>query len=91
MLPLYAIFVVGFSTSVVSGAALMAVAVASLFGFSQAPITGIALLFLWGTLMTALGIVGIYVSRVYKDVRQRPPFIVADTIGFTDDNEDGIG
>jgi polyisoprenyl-phosphate glycosyltransferase len=88
MLPLYAIFVVGSVTSVASSVALIAAAMASLFGFSRTfAVTGISLLFLWGTLMTAVGIVGIYVSRVYKDVRQRPRFIVSDMIGFSEDND----
>jgi dolichol-phosphate mannosyltransferase len=40
------------------------------------------LLFLWATLMGAAGIVGVYVIRIYKDVRARPPFIVESTVGF---------
>lgn len=38
---------------------------------------------LWSTLMSAIGIVGIYVVRVFKEVRGRPRYIVADTIGLT--------
>lgn len=92
MLPLYIIFIVGFATSVVSSTVLIAAAVAWLFGFGRPfAVTGMSLLFLWGTLMTSLGTVGIYVSRVYKDVRRRPRFIIAGMIGFPEDDEDNVG
>jgi dolichol-phosphate mannosyltransferase len=42
------------------------------------------LVFLWATLMAAVSVVGIYVIRIYKDVRGRPPFIVESRIGFDD-------
>lgn len=34
--------------------------------------------FLWGSLMASTGIVGLYVSRIYKDVRHRPRYILKD-------------
>jgi len=40
--------------------------------------------FLWSLLMAAVAVVGIYVIRIYKDVRGRPPFIVESRIGFDD-------
>jgi dolichol-phosphate mannosyltransferase len=38
--------------------------------------------FLWALLMTAVAVVGVYVIRIYKDVRGRPAFIVASRVGF---------
>ncbi len=38
--------------------------------------------FCWSTLLAAVGVVGYYVMRVYKDVRGRPPYIVREAIGF---------
>jgi undecaprenyl-phosphate 4-deoxy-4-formamido-L-arabinose transferase len=36
--------------------------------------------FLFGVTLMGLGIVGEYIGRIYKDVRQRPFFIVRDTV-----------
>ncbi|MGB0683269.1 MAG: glycosyltransferase family 2 protein [Magnetovibrionaceae bacterium] len=41
-------------------------------------------LILWATLMVALGFVGIYVTRTFKETKQRPRYIVAERIGFDD-------
>ena len=38
--------------------------------------------FFWATTLTAIAAVGIYVIRIYKDVRGRPQYIVASTIGL---------
>lgn len=47
----------------------------------------VGLLFIWSSLMTALGIISIYILRIYKDVRGRPPYIIAEQLGF-DDRDD---
>ena len=44
--------------------------------------TIILILFLFGMLFFLIGIVGIYIARIYDEVKQRPNFIVADKIGF---------
>jgi dolichol-phosphate mannosyltransferase len=49
------------------------------------------LVFLWATLMAAVAVVGIYVIRIYKDVRGRPPFIVDSRIGFDDSRAHELG
>ena len=38
--------------------------------------------FFWATTVGAIGSVGIYVIRIYKDTRGRPQYIVSDTIGI---------
>ncbi len=38
--------------------------------------------FLWGSLMAAIGITGVYVARVYKDVRGRPRWLIAEAEGL---------
>ena len=35
----------------------------------------------WTTILAALAAVGIYVIRIYKDIRNRPQYIVASTLG----------
>jgi dolichol-phosphate mannosyltransferase len=51
---------------------------------SSSPLIGaMALLaFFWATTVGAIAAVGIYVVRVYKDVRGRPQYIVASTVGL---------
>jgi dolichol-phosphate mannosyltransferase len=44
-----------------------------------------ALAFFWATTLAAVGGVGLYVIRIYKDVRGRPAYIVKSIIG-NDDN-----
>ncbi len=44
--------------------------------------TIILILFLFGMLFFLIGIVGVYLARIYDEVKERPNFIVADRIGF---------
>jgi dolichol-phosphate mannosyltransferase len=41
-------------------------------------------LLLWTLTVAAIGIVGLYVIRIYKDVRGRPQYIVSETVGLDD-------
>jgi dolichol-phosphate mannosyltransferase len=83
--PIYLIFVFGFVATVLSLAALAAIVLGGVAGgLSGAAAMTAFMVFLWGSLMFAVGFVGVYVARVYKDVRGRPRFIVKDTIGFDD-------
>lgn len=45
-----------------------------------------AVTFFWATTLAAIGGVGIYIIRIYKDVRGRPPYIVKSIIGNEDHN-----
>lgn len=80
MAPIFLIFLFGGATAGVSLLGLLTVAVVG--GATAAWVW--FLLFLWGTLLFALGWVGIYVGRAYKDARGRPRYIIKDTIGFDD-------
>jgi glycosyltransferase involved in cell wall biosynthesis len=44
------------------------------------------LLFLWATTVGAIGIVGVYIVRIYKDVRGRPAYLVQSTFGLSKRN-----
>lgn len=85
MVPLFFILVVGIIATAVSALGL----VAALFGapFSEGTAMVLFLVLLWGSLMAALGIVAVYISRIYSDVRRRPGYIVRDTIGFPPGND----
>jgi dolichol-phosphate mannosyltransferase len=54
-------------------------------GSSAVSATALAALvvFLWATTIGVVSIVGIYIVRVYKDVRGRPHYIVASTVGLS--------
>ncbi len=43
------------------------------------------LLFLSGIQLVALGVVGLYLSKVYQEVKARPTYIARSTLGFGDD------
>jgi dolichol-phosphate mannosyltransferase len=44
--------------------------------------TIIIILFLFGLLFFFIGIMGIYISRIYEEVKRRPNFIVKEKVGF---------
>jgi dolichol-phosphate mannosyltransferase len=50
-----------------------------------------ALMFFWATTLGAIGVVGLYVIRIYKDVRGRPPYIVQSTIGLSESKAGDVG
>lgn len=60
--------------------AAIGLALAAVLLFAS-PMIGLLLL-LWATLMAAVAVIGIYIIRIYKDVRGRPQFIVESTVGF---------
>lgn len=44
--------------------------------------TLMVLLFLFGVLFFLIGILGLYIARIYDEVKQRPNFIIREKIGF---------
>jgi dolichol-phosphate mannosyltransferase len=49
------------------------------------------LTFFWATTVGAIGIVGVYIVRIYKDVRRRPAYILESTVGLSESNPRGRG
>jgi dolichol-phosphate mannosyltransferase len=54
---------------------------AAAIGAASAPLFLLAVAtFFWATTIGAIAIVGVYIIRIYKDVRRRPQYIVESTI-----------
>ena len=84
--PLQIASLVGTAVSVV--ALLLAIMLVILKVVHGIPLVGwtsliVTVLFLGGVQLVCLGILGEYVGRIYGEVRQRPPYVVADVLGNT--------
>jgi dolichol-phosphate mannosyltransferase len=82
--PIYtcvALAAVGLTASVVFVVVALAAFIAD---SSQAgrTLTIAVLLFAWSTVMAGISACGLYIVRIYKDTRGRPPFIVESAIGL---------
>jgi dolichol-phosphate mannosyltransferase len=87
--PIYAcvgLALAGLLASIVLFGTAAALAAAGPGSGTTVALVGLAV-FLWSTLMAAVAAVGLYVARIYKDVRRRPQFIVESTIGFPADQQ----
>lgn len=91
--PIYAVF--GFAAVGMIVAVLLGL-VGGGMAMSDNPSAGtigfLALLtFFWATLMGAVAMVGIYVARTYKETRNRPRYIVRDSVGIEPPHDAGNG
>ena len=48
----------------------------------------LSILFLGGVQLISIGILGEYIARIYNEVKNRPLFLVQETIGFDENDDD---
>jgi len=83
MYPLYFVLYAGLLGAALGACGLVLTALAALVGWGCATAGWVFfIMLLWGGLMIGMGIVGIYIARIYRDVRGRPLYIIKDTINF---------
>ena len=92
-LPIYASAALAGIGLVASGTLLLITLVLVTRGSGLAGSMGLATfaVFLWATTVGAIAVVGLYVVRIYKDVRGRPPYIVQSAIGLSPANRSEQG
>jgi dolichol-phosphate mannosyltransferase len=42
----------------------------------------VTMLFLGGTILFTIGVLGIYIGKIHQDVKNRPKYFISNTIGF---------
>jgi len=83
--PLYIAFVLGLLVSAFTFVYLLAIVVARMFWGSSLPgwsSETVAILLLGGIILTCIGILSIYVSRINREVRRRPNWIVDSVVNL---------
>ena len=82
--PLFFFLLLGLVGGALSGLALLGLGVASLLGAAIS--TGALLVafgvLLWSTLAAGIGVIGLYVARIHREVLGRPRYIVESTLGL---------
>jgi polyisoprenyl-phosphate glycosyltransferase len=97
-LPLKTISWIGAVTSLVGfgyAGVLIAIKISQLFGyFAELIVPGfttiaVAVLCVGGLQLIALGVVGQYIARIYREVKQRPIYLTEEIVSSTAENESG--
>jgi len=86
-LPLTAFVLIGLIVCALAFLAFIVILVMLLFGSDVSGLAWLAalLLFVAGVQLIGIGTLGLYVGRVYNEVRHRPRYIVESTIGFEEE------
>ena len=84
LLPLHAALVLGFGVSVGAFLYLIGILVMKYWGWNLPGWSAImaTVLFLGGTQLITIGVLGIYVGKIYEEAKARPNYIVESSIGF---------
>ncbi len=83
-LPLYLVFFLGVSISVLSIVMIVMILFWKVMGFNVPGWTGpmTAIFFIGGTLHASIGIVGLYISRIYNSIKGRPLYIISNGVNI---------
>jgi polyisoprenyl-phosphate glycosyltransferase len=86
LLPMAAFIAIGGIVCALALLLLLAVVLRAVFGGAAGEMwfLGGLLLFVSGVQLIGLGVLGVYLGRVYNDVRNRPRYIVESTVGLGD-------
>ncbi len=84
--PLHLSVLFGLIISMWSGATGCYMIVRSLF-FKQYSVEGwtslmVSVFFMGGIILLVLGIIGIYIGKIFNEIKRRPLYVVGDTVGF---------
>lgn len=83
MYPLYFVLYAGLAGAAVGLGGLVLTGLAALFGWGCSVAGWVFfILTLWGGLMCGMGIVALYIARIYRDVRGRPHYIIKNTVNL---------
>ena len=87
-LPLYFALVVGFLVSVGAFGYLLYIVITRVFLDMHRPgwpAIMVTMLFLGGTTLFTIGILGLYIGKIHHQTKGRPPYIIESTIGLDND------
>ena len=87
VIPLYLSLLIGLVATLISFVTLAGILVLKLLDLNLPGWTAImaATLFLGGTMHICLGIIGVYVGKIYSESKRRPMYIVKDVVGKFDE------
>jgi len=87
--PLYLVLLYGFLISLLSFLYLFIVILQKFLGFNLPGWTAImaTILFLGGNILLAIGFLGLYIGRIYRQIQHRPRYIIKDAVGFDKETE----
>jgi dolichol-phosphate mannosyltransferase len=83
-MPLVFFLLLGLLGGALSGLVLLGLGLASLFGAETSAATGLLAFgtLLWSTLAAGIGVIGLYLARIHREVLGRPRYVVESTLGF---------
>ena len=87
-LPLYFALILGFFVSVGAFGYLIYIVLSRVFLSMHRPgwpAIMVTMLFLGGTTLFTIGILGLYIGKIHHQTKNRPPYIIESTVGFTKD------
>lgn len=82
--PLYLMLFIGLIISLLSFASIIYVLITKVLGLSVPGWAGVMIstLFLGGIILLTNGFLGLYIGRIYNQIKNRPRYIIKDKIGF---------